>query len=363
MRITDYLDSKSKEVNSSRRHVRNFRVFDFSYIPDEPLMRDEAKPIIDACLRYLASRIPNHLLVFGSRGSGKTLMLRYLGRLLTQRHDARILYVNCREHNTSFKILAHLLHVQPRGCSQDELWHRFTRLYAAPTIIILDEVDLISDKDRRRDILYLLSRCPKGYMTVLLSNHPRFLSTLDESVRSSLQPELIHFRNYDAEQIQKILLHRALRGLRRSRRPVIDRIAALTTRLTNSDVRVAIKTLYYTAIEQTDQVQHVFDRARRDLVTDLVSDLNDRCLTMLRATAMLTEPLVKTAYERYRQLSAQLHVEPFSYMYFYTNLSYLQSIGLVMLLSTKVGRTYANRIQLLFDPGILDAIWHMRFGQ
>ena len=34
----------------------------------------------------------------------------------------RILYTNCRNHNTSFKILAHLLRVQARGASLDELF-------------------------------------------------------------------------------------------------------------------------------------------------------------------------------------------------------------------------------------------------
>jgi len=54
--------------------------------------------------------------------------------------------------------------------------------------------------------------------------------------------------------------------------------------------------------------------------------------------------------------SIQVHEEPFSYMHFYSNLSYLQSLGLVVLISTKVQRTYANRIQLTFDPSILGAV-------
>jgi hypothetical protein len=48
-------------------------------------------------------------------------------------------------------------------------------------------------------------------------------------------------------------------------------------------------------------------------------------------------------------------------MHFYSNLSYLQSLGLLVLISTKVHRTYANRIQLTFDPTILTTVWSMRF--
>jgi hypothetical protein len=44
------------------------------------------------------------------------------------------------------------------------------------------------------------------------------------------------------------------------------------------------------------------------------------------------------------------------------SLSYLQSIGLMLLLSTKVGRTYTNQIQLLFAGELLDAIRQTRLG-
>ena len=148
---------------------------------------------------------------------------------------------------------------------------------------------------------------------------------------------------------------------RRSPR-LLREIAALTAKATNSDVRVAIKTLYYSALEENSCVYRLFERARRDLVTDVLGDLNDRNLMILKAAIDTPEPFVKAVYERYRRLSRELHDEPFSYVYFYTNLSYLQSIGLILLVSTKVGRTYTNRIQLLFDTELFEMVWKMRFG-
>jgi Cdc6-like AAA superfamily ATPase len=78
MRIGEYLSEQSRRLARSSRHIKDAGVFDFNYIPAEPLMREEAKPIIDACLRYLQTGIPNHLFIFGSRGSGKTLMVKYI---------------------------------------------------------------------------------------------------------------------------------------------------------------------------------------------------------------------------------------------------------------------------------------------
>jgi len=362
MKITDYLNEQARTLDESSRRIKDFRVFDFNHIPDEPLMREEAKPIIDACLRYLKTRIPNHLFIFGSRGSGKTLMLKYIQRLLARQRGADMLYVNCRQHNTSFKILAHLLGVRPRGCSLDEFWHRFSDVHRQNLILVLDEVDLLSDKDRHKDILYLLARSPRNYMAVLLSNHPRFLSVLDESIRSSLQPESVHFRNYNGQEILNILHDRARQGLHRYREDDLPKIAALTVRTTNSDVRVAIKTLYHVATVETDDVQPVFDRARRDLVKDVLFDLHDRNILILKAAREAREPFVKEVYVRYRRISREAGEEPFSYVYFYSSLSYLQSIGLILLLSTKVGRTYTNQIQLLCDAELLEMVERARFG-
>lgn len=64
----------------------------------------------------------------------------------------------------------------------------------------------------------------------------------------------------------------------------------------------------------------------------------------------------------YRRICREESEEPYSYAYFYSSLSYLQSIGLILLLSTNVGRTYTNRIQLLCDPELLESIEKARFG-
>ena len=362
MQIKDYLSIRARELAKTSKRIKDFQVFDFNYIPNQPFMRQEAKPLIDAILRYATTGIANHLLVFGSRGCGKTLMVKYVSNLVGESHNLKFTYVNCRQYNTSFKILAHILRACPRGCSLDELWQRFSSAYPGKTVIVLDEIDLLSDKDRNKDILYLISRSPNNYMAVLLSNNPRFLGNLDESIKSTLQPELIHFRNYDAKEIYDILEARAKHGIARPPFKLLSQIAALTTKNTNSDVRVAIKTLYYLALNPESDVKEMFNRARRDIVQDVLADLNDRSLLILKATTSTSEPFVKTVYEGYRQLSRQLHEEPYSYVYFYSALSYLQSVGLILLLSTKIGRTYTNRIQMLFDAELLKSVWKARFG-
>jgi Cdc6-like AAA superfamily ATPase len=220
----------------------------------------------------------------------------------------------------------------------------------------------MSDKDKHKDILYLISRSPNNYMALLLSNNPKFLTPLDESIKSTLQPEIIHFASYNTTELENILTERARAGLRFLPRRIIREIAAMTVKNTNSDVRVAIKTLYLWALEPGVCLRDHFEKARRDIMFDVVKDLNDKNLLILKAALSHRDSFVKDIYEAYRRISAQYSEEPFSYVHFYSNLSYLQSLGLILLISTKVNRTYTNRIQLTFDPSILATLWRMRFG-
>jgi Cdc6-like AAA superfamily ATPase len=199
-------------------------------------------------------------------------------------------------------------------------------------------------------------------MAILLSNNPKFLAPLDESTKSTLQPEIIHFASYNAGEIENILTDRAAVGLKFLPKRVIREIAAMTVKNTNSDVRVAIKTLYLWALQPGVSLREHFEKARRDIMFDVVKDLNDKNLLILKAALSHQDSFVKDIYEAYRRISAQYNEEPFSYVHFYSNLSYLQSLGLILLISTKVNRTYTNRVQLTFDRSILGTIWGIRFG-
>jgi len=361
LNIDSYLAKRIKVLNERSSTVRDFKVFDFSYVPKKLLIRGEAEPIIDSLLKYSRTGIAQNLIVLGSRGCGKTLLMKYLEIVLKSRVQIKMLYGNCRNHNTSFKLLARFLGAPSRGHSIEELYARFEAQFAGPTVVVLDEVDLISKKDPNKDILYFLSRSERSYMVICLSNNPRLLGDLDSSVRSSLQAEVLYLKNYDAQQISKILTLRAQAGLRQWQEQDINKISALTVQRTNSDVRVAIKTLFYLVAGSSDDISENFDRARRDIFVDLVSDLNNRNLLILKSAQLTPDPFVKQVYENYQRLSEKVGESSFSYVYFLNNLSYMQSLGLVLLMQTKVNRSYTSTVSLLFDGQVLDAVFKMRF--
>ncbi len=362
MDIERYFQKRRRGIGERTDLVKDFRVFDFNYVPEKPLVRDEVKVLVDALLGFEKSGIPHNLIVFGSRGCGKTLMIKYLQKLFSQKSSLGILYVNCRYNNSSFKILAELLGVKARGASLSELFQKFTSAYAERTVVVLDEVDLINPKDRNKEILYLLSRSSNNYMVVLLSNNPRFLGELDSSTRSTLQPEVLLFKNYDAVQIAEILKDRAKKGLTNFSLADVRKIAGLAVREASSDVRVALKTLFYSVTEKQKDVRFCFGRALRDIYRDLVADLNDQNLLILRAVVLSRDKFVKDVHRIYCRLAEGLGEKCFSYVHFLNSLSYLQGLGLVVLLSTKVNRCYTNRVNLLFSEKVLEKVYTMRFG-
>ena len=361
MDIASYLQQRKDNVGKESRQVKDFSVFDFNYIPEQPLMREECKELINEIVDFEISGIPNHLAIIGSRGSGKTLTVKYLQGVIEAQTALKVLYANCRHHNTSFKILAHLLSVQARGASLAELYDRFCATYPGKTVVILDEVDLMSPKDKNREILYFLSRSEKPYMVIMLSNTPHVLKQLDAATKSSLQPFPLYFKNYNAEHISGILIDRARKGLHHWEEGQISKISALTTKRTNSDARVAIKTLFYRVTAPEKSIELCFEDARRDLILDVINDLSDANLMILGSAATDKSGLAKDIYRRYCRFSHDHGVKPYSYVYFYANLSYLQSVGLLALITTKVDRAYTNRVMLTFDKSIAEQICRLRF--
>jgi len=356
-----YMTERRVRLSEQNQSIKDRTVFDFNFVPERPLVREESKQIIDALVSYESTGIPTNQVILGSRGSGKTLTIKYIAELFKEDSNITILYANVRYYATSFKILAHLLNAAPRGLSLSELYDRFRKRYPSRTVVILDEVHLWSPKERQREILYFLTRDTGNYQVIMLSINPRFLNVIDLSIKSTLQPELIHFKNYNAVEIASILNERAKRGLEKPDAGVIQEIAAYTVKEANSDTRVGIKALYYWAKNGRQNVKECFDNARRDIFIDLIADLSDTNIMILKAASIVKDKFAKKVYAAYRDITKQNKENPISYVHFYNQLSYMQSLGLIILLTTKVNRTYANRISLLCNAEVLKELYSLRF--
>jgi Cdc6-like AAA superfamily ATPase len=190
---------------------------------------------------------------------------------------------------------------------------------------------------------------------VLLSNNPRYLRNLDESTRSSLQPEYIHFDSYSANEILEILKDRAKTGLKTVDEAMLGEIAAMTTKNIDGDARVGIKSLLYCATKESETVQACFDKAREDVMSDVLSNTNEKSLLILKAALQEPTRLVKVVYQQYVALCQQYGEDPYGYTQYYAAIGFMASLGVLVLVSAKVDRTYSNRIELLVSGEQIDA--------
>ena len=122
MDIAACINQNRRLAGQASEKIKDQTVFDFNHIPDEPVMREEGRTLLEEMIRFEQTGLPDHYAVIGSRGSGKTLMLKYLQRVILQHADLDLLYVNCRHQNTTFKILAYLLQGKTRGFSLPQLY-------------------------------------------------------------------------------------------------------------------------------------------------------------------------------------------------------------------------------------------------
>ena len=134
--VQEYIKNQRSSFSQETKSILDYSVFDFNHVPDKPLVRAEAKRIINSLIRYEKTGIPTNQVIFGSRGCGKTLTLKYLSRLMENDATLNILYANVRYYSTSFKILAHILNRSSRGSSLSELYARFRDAYPSRTVII-----------------------------------------------------------------------------------------------------------------------------------------------------------------------------------------------------------------------------------
>ena len=362
--LNQFIAEIEQRQEKLRKAVRNSEVFDFNYTPKKIFIREETKKVIESILSFEAMGVPNNMFIYGARGSGKTVILKYLTNYLTtgRKLSVPVRFVNCRHNNTSLKILAGILGIESNGLGAAELYHKLLKTHDK-LIIILDEADLISRKERTADILYYLSRAEKKYMLILLSNSPGFYRRIDEATKSSLQLENLYFKNYNGEEILEILRNRCEEGIVRDVDSYdLARIAGMTNNECNGDVRIAIKALQYLTTQKYEDIRENFDKAKKDIVVELLANQSDQIILILTAALKSPDKLVKSVYFVYSITCKENNVKPFTYQHFYNQLSYLQSTGLIMLISTRQKSGNPNKIETLFDHNILSQIYQYRFA-
>jgi orc1/cdc6 family replication initiation protein len=182
-----------------------------THIPETIVNRDDEQAgLVDS----LTAADARNLYLYGSRGTGKTLLIRKF--LQDHPHNTRTCYISCIQFDTQYQVLRQLYRSLTdedinNGYHTAQLQQRIEdRLSDHNLILVLDEIDFLLENDGS-DLLYYLSRMEHSdniSLVMISANHPNPRTVIGDRALSSLQPWYLTFEPYTAEQAYEILQER-----------------------------------------------------------------------------------------------------------------------------------------------------------
>jgi len=247
-----------RKSSSENRIFRDESALLPDYLPEELPGREREVRELVYCLSPAAeNRQPEHALLVGPPGTGKTSASRFVLKQLTEYSQRPLtIYVNCWETPSRFAILSFLVaalgEVMPRrGVASDELFSRFVEIAkkdGKTPIVVLDEVDRLEAHEDGVQILYDLCRAGEMHSlkagVIAITNDEEFHIRLDSRVRSSFVQHTLLFAPYSVPQLKEILSRRAAVGfMPGSLDPDVIPLCAAIAHKQGGDARVALQLL------------------------------------------------------------------------------------------------------------------------
>ena len=224
----------------------------------------------------------------------------------------------------------------------------------------MDEIDFLKDLD----VLYHVSRSTKTNLVLLTQKTYWYNEIKDESIKSSLQPTHVNYREYSAEEIQEILKMRAEDGLYEWDEKAISLLAALIVKNHNSDARVGIKEVFKLGMENRWNESAVYEalkEASKGVEIEVIRGLRDRDLVIL--LTLINKKETNKAFTQALKNLEELDGSTISKTHFFRIINYLQNIGLLSLIKKRSGRYYTMEVQILLsDSSLVASELERRFG-
>ncbi len=204
-----------KDLSAGESLFKNEDSLDPEWLPKNLPFREEQHQGIANCIKpLLQGRTGRNCLISGAPGIGKTAAVKLVLKELEENPDVnapdiQVLYVNCWQKNTTYKIFADLCEQLGYKFIQNKNTEDLFKIIQNITnkksaVFAFDEVDKVEDVD----FLYNIFTDILKKTILMITNHPQWYSLVDERIRSRLMPEKIDFQPYSMEEIAGILKHR-----------------------------------------------------------------------------------------------------------------------------------------------------------
>lgn len=310
------------------------------YVPgDLPHRSNQVLQLAKILAPALAGSRPSNVFIYGLTGTGKTAVTKYVLRKLSERaHDKVIFsYVNCRQNDTSYRVLAELTRdlgtrIPFTGLATSEVYKRFVNALdrrGRIMVVVLDEIDHLVKKSGD-DVLYFLTRINEQLTSSRLSligitNDLKFTEFLDARVKSSLGEEELVFPPYTARELEDILRQRAAEAFIEGAltAEVIPMCAAIAAKQ-NGDARLALDLLLKAAdIAERDEAEKVTSehvrQAQREIeknvTVDVIKSMPLHVKMVLIAIYLLEKEGARNLttgviYNKYLEITKMLGMDP-----------------------------------------------------
>ncbi len=292
--------------------ITDARVLQPEFVPSEVAHRDaEVDHLSSALAPITAGQRADPVFLYGPSGVGKTCIAQFtVERLREAVIELNYQYVNCWEDHNRFKTLYRVLEginrtvdVHRQSTPRDVLLERLREYDGPPYVIILDEVDQLTDKR----LLYDLYRVPTITMILIANDEAGLFGALDGRLTSRLRNSTqVEFSQYGNDELVAILADRVRWGFEPGAidRPRLETIANHAA----GDARVAIGVLRKAArAAETEGLGEIPPRIIDESVPAAKSELEAQTIDRLTSHQAALYEIISEAgeigpgelYERY----------------------------------------------------------------
>jgi cell division control protein 6 len=322
------------EFDEDKGLIRDRSLLDPNYIVDEDRIvgRDAQLQEVTKMLRVaLGDNRPPNLFLYGPSGTGKSLITKAVCENISAICDSRgiafgTVEVNCQDLDTLGVAVYELIEkaaaeadveiqVPKHGVATKEKWDELFRIVNQnfdSIVFVLDELDMLVGRRDKEDpafsrLLYQLSRA--GSMDdftahisiVAITNDTKMMDAVGSRAQSSFTPEEVHFDDYDAKQLNDILLHRKDAFHDDVLKDDVIPLAATFAAQTHGDARKAIDLIRVAGElaeregdEYVDErhVREAQDKVEKNRVLEVIRGISTQKKLCLYATAAVASETV-----------------------------------------------------------------------
>ena len=258
---TNYLEDLLKKPSLFRAE----RTLNIDYIPEKLPHREKELSLLSQLFLSLITSpntVSRKVLITGGIGIGKTATVKLFSKMLKNvafKRDIKIEYIhiNCRKERSPYKVLIKIMeklqkNFPKRGYSSQDLLEFISKTIENKNLhvlLILDELNYLINKDNH--IIYSLTRIyddsfnqAQRISLIGIVRDISCLNNLDSSTLSTLQRNIIKFKDYSIKQIYEIMKYRVSLGLKKG--VISDELIQMLSEIVfeKSDIRFGLNLLW-----------------------------------------------------------------------------------------------------------------------